>query len=113
MLGNIDAVYDRAALIALPVHLRNQYVKRLTELLQFGSIDTKKQIYLIALEYQSKTPDRPPFSVNTETVAELYQPEFSIQKVSAEVDPAYFPHDRMEDKTQAIESAYLLTLIPT
>lgn len=65
-LGTVDAVYDRAALIALPADLRQRYVAHLQRL-------TKRapQI-LISLAYDPTLADGPPFSVPDDEVRSLY-----------------------------------------
>lgn len=72
-LGHIDAIYDRAALIALPDALRKQYAKKIINL---SSPNT--QILLISLYYDESQISGPPFSVPKETIMTLYQDHFQI-----------------------------------
>jgi thiopurine S-methyltransferase len=65
-LGPVDAVYDRAALIALPPELRQRYAKHLRELTHGAP-----QL-LVTLEYDQRQVDGPPFSVPAAEVRELY-----------------------------------------
>jgi len=58
LLGPIDALYDRAALIALPPELRRGYVAHLRSLVSAGSPGL-----VIALEYPQEQLDGPPFAV--------------------------------------------------
>jgi thiopurine S-methyltransferase len=58
MLGNIDGVYDRAALIALPEAMRGDYVKHLRTLLPAGAPGL-----VITVEYPQEKMDGPPFCV--------------------------------------------------
>ena len=60
-IPNIKAVYDRAALIALPTKMRQRYVRHLACLLDGGS-----QILLITLAYDQASKDGPPFSVTSD-----------------------------------------------
>ena len=62
ILGTIDAVYDRASLIALPPAMRKDYAAKLTELAQ-----TAPKL-LVTLEYDQSKMDGPPFSVSQEEV---------------------------------------------
>lgn len=64
-LGVFDAVYDRAALIALPPELRRSYVSQLETLLA-----PKATLLLITLHFDA--PGGPPFSITPEEVRELY-----------------------------------------
>ena len=65
-LGLVDAVYDRAALIALPLDMRRRYTEHLSAL-----TNGAPQL-LIALEYEQQGRDGPPFSVDAAEVQALY-----------------------------------------
>ena len=67
MLGRIDALYDRAALIALPEKMRTDYVQHLLKLC--GAVPQ----LLICLEYEQSVLNGPPFSVPPVEVGEYYQ----------------------------------------
>jgi thiopurine S-methyltransferase len=56
-LGAVDAIYDRAALVALPAPLREQYAAHLIEL-----TGAAPQL-LVTFEYDQKRLPGPPFSV--------------------------------------------------
>jgi thiopurine S-methyltransferase len=58
LLGTIDGVYDRAALIALPPELRGPYVKHMRSLLSQNAVGI-----VIAVEYDQAQMSGPPFSV--------------------------------------------------
>jgi len=74
-VGPIDLVYDRAALVALPLDLRLRYVSKLDELVPVGS-----QQLLITLEY-APTMAEPPFSITPDEVAGYYADRYAIQHV--------------------------------
>jgi thiopurine S-methyltransferase len=63
MLGPIDAVYDRAAMIALPIDLRKKYNQKIDEL-----TDSQTKLLLITLEYDQQRVSGPPFSIPLETI---------------------------------------------
>jgi thiopurine S-methyltransferase len=65
-LGPVDAVYDRAALIALPAELRQRYARHLQAMT--GSAPQ----LLVTLEYDQQLVDGPPFSVSADEVRQLY-----------------------------------------
>jgi thiopurine S-methyltransferase len=77
-VGKIDAVYDRAALIALPQEIRQRYVKHLKSLLA-----STVSLLLITVEYPGPLDSGPPFSVSSEEVARLYGDRFEIERVDA------------------------------
>jgi len=58
LLGPVDALYDRAALIALPEPMRARYVEHLRALLPAGADGL-----VITVEYPQEAMEGPPFSV--------------------------------------------------
>lgn len=67
-LEDVEAVYDRASLIALPVTTRAEYAAKMNSLLPTGV-----QILLITLTYQDGQIKAPPFRVFGDEVRTLYQ----------------------------------------
>ena len=76
LLGNISAVFDRAALIALPPEMRKQYAENMRYILNPG-VET----LLIALEYQISSVNPPPFAVYQKEVEALYGDWCSVELV--------------------------------
>ncbi len=72
MLGKIDAVYDRAALVALPPEMRKQYTKQLCHLAKGAS-----QL-LITFEYDQGKQEGPPFSVPMQELHQHYCNDYTI-----------------------------------
>ncbi len=66
-VGPIDAIYDRAALIALPSDLRRRYVDHLRVLAPAGT-----PALLVTLEYAQDQHAGPPFAVLEDEVRALY-----------------------------------------
>lgn len=75
-LGSVDAVYDRAALVALPDTMRQQYTTHLMEITR-----TAPQL-LITFEYDQTLMAGPPFSVNTAEVHQHYGSNYEVSLVS-------------------------------
>ncbi len=71
-LRGCSALYDRAALIALPPAMREAYAQHLTQLLPSGC-----RGLLVILDYEQSQMDGPPFSV----------PDAEVQRLLAEWDP--------------------------
>lgn len=67
-LEGASLVYDRAALIALPEKMRQQYAAKLRQLLPAGST-----ILLVSLEYPQHEKQGPPFSVTAAEIGRLFQ----------------------------------------
>lgn len=65
-LPHVDIIYDRAALVALPPELRQEYAQRLISLVNDGG-----SILLISVEHQLAKPT-PPFSVEAEEISTLF-----------------------------------------
>jgi thiopurine S-methyltransferase len=76
--GDIDAVYDRASLIALPRAMRSAYAAHLTSLL-----DTGTGCLLITLDYDQQQMDGPPFAVSDDEIASLYAGSFDIEPLGS------------------------------
>jgi len=76
-IGRIDALYDRAALIALHREQRARYAARITQLL-----DSRTPGLLVTLDYAQEEMDGPPFAVSADEVNMLYQDDFLIEPLS-------------------------------
>jgi len=72
MLGPVDAIYDRAALVALPEEMRRRYAAHLTE------ITNKAPQLLISYEYNQQLMEGPPFSVSNEEVNQHYRDYYDL-----------------------------------
>ena len=69
MGGLCDALYDRAALVALPSDLRSRYAQHTRALL----VDHAPMV-LVTFEYDQALMKGPPFSVRDAEVREIYAP---------------------------------------
>ena len=77
-LGAVDAVYDRASLIALPPASRRRYAEHMA-----GLVSPGVQLLLITLDYPQQEMDGPPFAVTAAEVAELWSPGFRIERLDS------------------------------
>ncbi len=73
LIGKVDAVYDRAALVALPALLRIDYAKHVARLA--GNAPQ----FLITFEYDQWLMDGPPFSISAKEVEQHYGTIYSLQ----------------------------------
>ncbi|TKB04033.1 thiopurine S-methyltransferase [Alteromonas portus] len=78
-IGDVTGVYDRAALVALPSPLREQYAAHLIAITQCAP-----QL-IISFEYDQNEMAGPPFSVNEKTVESLYSADYNIQRLERSV----------------------------
>lgn len=97
VLGAVDAVYDRAALVALPEHLRARYTAHLYE------ITNRAPQVLISYVYDQRVMDGPPFSVSDEEVAQHYGRRFDVRLVASTDVPG-----GLKGKCSAQENVWLL-----
>lgn len=74
--GPITAIYDRAALIALPAPMRARYAKLLTSLMP-----RETAMLLITLEHAGSAGSGPPFSVASAEVHALYDAELAVTEL--------------------------------
>lgn len=82
-LGHIDLIYDRASLVALPLPMRQQYIRKIDELLPVGG----KQ-FINTIEYVPSL-DEAPFSVTPQDVASYYGWNHAIEHLE---DPTLSNH---------------------
>lgn len=75
-LGDISAIYDRAALVALPETLRARYAEHLM------SITRTAPQFLICFEYDQSHMSGPPFSVSDAAVSEYYGDQYEMNLLS-------------------------------
>ena len=73
-LAAVVAVYDRAALIALPAGLRVKYAQHLYSIIVKGC-----RMLLLTLNYPQSKISGPPYAVNKDEVASLYNDGFECQ----------------------------------
>lgn len=100
-LGTIDAIYDRAALVALPKLMRTKYVSHLTRLVN------KSPQLLISYEYNQELTEGPPFSINTEELKDLYEDNYHISLINSSAIEGRFK-ERLKHNPDAREHMWLL-----
>lgn len=98
MLGPVDAVYDRAALVALPEAMRAGYAAHLME------ITGKAPQLLICYDYDQRLMDGPPFSVRNDEVKRHYAANYDVTLIES-TDVA----GGLKGKVAAKENVWLLT----
>lgn len=76
-LGPVAAIYDRAALVALPADMRNRYAAHLAAISQCAP-----QL-LISFDYAQEQLAGPPFSVPASAVHALYDAHYQCQRLAS------------------------------
>ncbi len=97
MLGPVDAVYDRAALVALPETMRPRYTAHLME------IADKAPQLLLSFEYDQNLMEGPPFSVSNEEIHQHYKDSYDLIHLAV-TDI----HGGLKGKCTAKENVWLL-----
>ncbi len=104
-VARVNAVYDRAALIALPPEMRKRYVQHLLNILPPAT-----QILLVTLDYRQTEMPGPPFAVSPDEVKTLYRNCAGIRAL-AQVDVLeQNPRFRERGLSRLQESVFLLKL---
>lgn len=97
LLGDVDAIYDRAALVALPEEMRRRYARHLME------ITNQAPQLLICYEYDQGLMAGPPFSVGNEEIQRLYREHYELTLLASIDTPG-----GLKGKVAAREKAWLL-----
>jgi thiopurine S-methyltransferase len=101
-VGAVDAVLDRAALIALDPETRVRYAAHLASLLPAGT-----KMLLITVEYDQSEMSGPPFAVHPPEVQELFAGSFEIEALeTSDIGPGRFAEQGVSAMREA---AYELT----
>ena len=75
MLGSVDAIFDRAAMVAMPASMRQPYVT------QVANISKNAPQLLTCFEYDQSLLDGPPFDVKQAEVEDLYRGLYDVSLV--------------------------------
>jgi thiopurine S-methyltransferase len=97
MLVKVDAVYDRAALVALPDTMRKDYSSHLM------AITNQAPQLLICFEYDQSLHAGPPFSISPNEVKLHYQTTYDLTLLASETMP-----DGLKGKFPATEQVWQL-----
>ena len=76
-IGDIDAVYDRAALIALPANMRADYSRHIVKL------SNNAPQLLITINYDQSKKDGPPFSITQQQLHQYYSADYKIVELAS------------------------------
>ncbi|RBP53805.1 thiopurine S-methyltransferase [Arenicella xantha] len=97
MLGHVDAVYDRAALVALPLDMRKQYTAQLVQ------ISSAAPQLLIVFAYDQTAMNGPPFSLVEDEIMQHYAEHYTLELLEHCDASALF-----NKRVQVSENAWLL-----
>jgi thiopurine S-methyltransferase len=98
----IEWVYDRAALVALPFEMRQQYS------LHMQNLCANAQQLLMTLDYPQQQMSGPPFSVPPEEVAQHYSGYYEIESIKQQNIIGKEPRFKQKGLTEFYQRACLL-----
>lgn len=98
IMGTVDAVFDRAALVALPEEMRKQYAQHLLVL------SNKCDQLLVCYEYAKGLMQGPPHSVDCSEVNDHYSKDMNVVPMYREKVEGGF-----RDQSEVYEAVYLVT----
>lgn len=75
LLGEVDAIYDRAALVALPAEMRKSYSQHVVAIAQGAP-----QL-VICFEYDQALQAGPPFSISEAEIRQHYAENYQLERV--------------------------------
>ncbi len=96
-LGVVDAVYDRAAFVALPKAMRDRYAEHLTQLTQ------RAPQLLITFEYDQNLLQGPPFAISNLEVSQQYSDAYEVTLFASQAVAG-----GLKGKCDAVENVWLL-----
>jgi len=76
LLGRVDAIYDRAALVAFPTEMRGRYGAHVAAITQLAPQ------FLICFEYDQAVMNGPPFSMDRQKVHDVYGAHYQIEPIT-------------------------------
>lgn len=103
----IDAVYDRAALVAMPPELQPRYAEKISTLTPAGG-----QVLLLGLDYNQSEMSGPPFSIPEARVRALFGEHFDIETLDKRDGLAKSDNLAKRGVTRLEEATYLMKRRP-
>lgn len=98
LLGAVDAIYDRAALVALPAEMREHYTQHLIQM-----TDAAPQL-LVNYDYQQSAMPGPPFAISDDELNRHYAQRYTLEPLHCESVPG-----GLKGQCPAQEKVWLLT----
>jgi thiopurine S-methyltransferase len=101
-VSGCDFIYDRAALIALPDEIREQYIAQLKRYINSGA-----ELFLITLEYPQAQMDGPPFSVDKHLIRDYFN-GYQIKELAVKDITGQYCAQRKFEVSLLVERLYLI-----
>lgn len=107
VLADCAGVYDRAAFIALPAHMRDTYVRTTWQRLPAGC-----RGLLVTLTYPEHQKAGPPFPVGDDEVRQRFTPDWQVQPLERRDILAHEPSFQAEGVTALTTAVYRMQRKP-
>jgi thiopurine S-methyltransferase len=101
----VTGIYDRAALVALPIEVRQKYAREVVTRTENAK---HLEILLVSFEYPDGAAKGPPFSVPEQEVHEIYRP-FKIELIHTEKEEKYTKDHPTLKSIELKETVYWVT----
>ena len=98
LVGQIDVIYDRAALVALPIEMRMKYTRHLID------ITCSAPQLILCFEYDQTLMPGPPFSITSKEIHSHYTLNYSLNALERRAMP-----EKLKGEFDAYESVWHLT----
>jgi len=105
LIGQIDFIFDRASLVALPDELRGRYAEQLYRLTE------QTDMLLITMEYDQKQMQGPPFAVTAEEVSQHFSSFYTVRELETQDLLSISPQFKERGLKSLLEKAYKLSAI--
>ncbi len=100
---HIDAVYDRAALVALPEIMRAEYCRHLVEI-----VPEPLSLLLVSFDYDQVKMDGPPFSVPSDQIKRYFSGVVPIRPLASKDILAEETHFQDRGLDEILEQVYFM-----
>lgn len=97
LVGRVDSIYDRGAMVALPPDMRRRYVHHLRQI-----APATQRVLLVTVDYPDGAMNGPPFSVHESEVRAQYA-NAPVELVDQGVDPRGRLDGKMWERCYAID----------
>jgi thiopurine S-methyltransferase len=88
-LTDVEGVFDRGSLVALPPEMRRRYAEQMTAILPVGA-----RVLLLAVDYDQREMNGPPHSVPADEIEALFGAAFEIERLAVHGPSDPPPHFR-------------------
>jgi len=105
IIGQVDFVFDRASLVALPDDMRSRYAKHMYRLAE------QADMLLVTMEYNQAQMQGPPFAVTADEVKQHFSSWYNVSELETQDLLSTSPQFKERGLDSLFEKAYKLSVI--